>query len=222
MWITDSPGAPKNSPRRHGGHGERIFIILRVLRASVVSFLFGVVVVVCGGCRQDMHDQPKFKPLSSSSFFEDGRSGRPPVPGTVARGLLRDDTHLYTGKSGTTLLDTFPLAINEQSLKHGRERYDIFCSVCHGRTGHGEGMVVRRGFRQPPSFHIDRLRVAPVGHFFDVITRGFGAMPDYAALIPPRDRWEIIAYVRALQLSQQTSIADVSAEGLNQLQGARR
>jgi mono/diheme cytochrome c family protein len=160
--------------------------------------------------------------MSSSSFFEDGRSGRPPVQGTVARGLLRDDAHLYTGKSGATLLDTFPLPINEQSLQHGRERYDIFCSVCHGRAGTGEGMVVRRGFRQPPSFHIDRLRTAPVGHFFDVITHGFGAMPDYAALIPAHDRWEITAYVRALQLSQQTSIADVSAEGLNQLLGTRR
>jgi mono/diheme cytochrome c family protein len=161
------------------------------------------------GCRQEMYNQPKYKALRESDFFTDHRQARPLPDGTVARGFLRSDTRLYQGRAGNALVTEFPLKVDGALLARGRERFNIFCSPCHDRTGYGAGMVVRRGYRPPPSFHIDRLRDAPVGHFFDVITRGFGAMPDYAAQIPVNDRWAIIAYVRALQLSQNTRISDV-------------
>ncbi len=171
-----------------------------------------VLLILGTACRQDMHDQPKYEALEASNFFEDTRSARPVVPGTVARGYLKDDTHLYTGKFGSAYVDTFPFPVTREVITRGRERFEIYCAVCHGRAGTGEGMIVRRGFRQPPSYHIDRLRKAPVGHFFDVITNGFGAMPDHSSQIPARDRWAIIAYIRALQLSQQATLADVSPE----------
>jgi len=177
-----------------------------------------------------MQDQPKMKPFRSSSFFRDGLSGRQPVSGTVARGYLREDTALFTGKksgaSATTAtpsttasaqnaypddVDTFPFAVNQDIVKRGQERYNIFCSVCHGKTGNGDGMIVRRGYRRAASFNDDRLRQAPVGHFFDAITNGWGAMPAYAPQIPVQDRWAIIAYIRALQLSQQTAAAATSS-----------
>jgi mono/diheme cytochrome c family protein len=160
-------------------------------------------------CRQDMHDQPKYIPLRQSPFFGDDRSARPLVAGTVARGHLREDSLLYTGKVNGADADVFPFAVDARVMARGRERFDIFCSPCHGRTGQGDGMVVRRGFRRPPTFHQDRLRGAPPGHLFDVITNGFGAMPDYAVQIRPEDRWAIVAYVRALQLSEHATIADV-------------
>ena len=168
--------------------------------------------VIATGCRQDMHDQPKYIPLRESSFFTDSRSARPIVAGTVARGQLHDDTLLYTGKSGGTDAELFPFLITDAVMSRAQERYNIYCSPCHGRTGRGDGMVVRRGFRRPPTFHQDRLRDAPVGHFFDVITNGFGAMPDYAAQVRAEDRWAIIAYVRALQLSEHATVADVPAD----------
>jgi cytochrome c5 len=170
------------------------------------------------GCRRDMQDQPKMKPFRGTSFFGDGLSARPPVQGTIARGFLRTDTELFTGKKSKTAspvstasattpfvddTDTFPFPITKETVVRGKERYEIFCSVCHGLTGNGDGMIVRRGFRRAASFHDDRLRQAPVGHFFDAITNGWGAMPSYSAQIPVQDRWAIIAYVRALQLSQQ-------------------
>lgn len=173
--------------------------------------------VSLAACRQDMHDQPRYEPLEASAFFEDGRSARQPVTGTVARGQLQADTHFYTGRVNGEPVTTFPFQITQEVLKRGQERYNIFCSPCHDRVGNGEGMVVRRGFRRPPSFHIDRLREAPVGHFFDVITNGFGAMYDYAARIPPRDRWAIIAYIRALQFSQRATLADVPEAEIHQL-----
>ena len=172
------------------------------------------------------------KPYRGSSFFRDGLSGRQPVEGTVARGYLRADTAFFTGKksgaatpgsaqpsstSSTTQnafpddVDTFPFAVNEDIVKRGQERYDIFCAVCHGKTGNGDGMIVRRGYRRAASFNDDRLRTAPVGHFFDVITNGWGAMPAYAPQIPVQDRWAIIAYIRALQLSQQTTATSTAA-----------
>jgi mono/diheme cytochrome c family protein len=159
-----------------------------------------------------MHDQPKYIPLRESTFFADERSARPLVPGTVARGQLRDDTLLYAGKVGDKDADVFPFAVDARVMARGQERFNIYCSPCHGRTGQGDGMVVRRGYRRPPSFHQDRLRNAPVGHFFDVISDGFGAMPDYAAQIKVEDRWAIIAYVRALQLSEHATPADVPAD----------
>lgn len=174
--------------------------------------------VSVAGCRQDMHDQPKYIPFRESTFFSDERSARPVVAGTVARGQLREDTLLYTGKVNGADATVFPFAIDEAILRRGQERFDIYCSPCHARTGEGDGMVVRRGYRRPPSYHDDRLRNAPVGHFFDVMTNGFGAMPDYAAQIKPEDRWAIVGYIRALQLSRQATIADVPQSERGKLQ----
>jgi mono/diheme cytochrome c family protein len=159
-----------------------------------------------------MHDQPKYVPLRESTFFSDARSARPVIEGTVARGQLRDDPLLYTGKVNNADATTFPFPIDDKVMARGRERFDIYCAPCHSRTGLGDGMIVRRGYRHPPSLHLDRLREAPVGHFFDVITNGFGAMPDYAAQIKVEDRWAIVAYVRALQLSAHATVADVPAD----------
>jgi mono/diheme cytochrome c family protein len=168
-----------------------------------------ILVIVLGACQQKMADQPRYKPLQKSALFDDQRASRPLVEGTVARGHLDDDEQLYSGKLGGALATTFPFSIDGRALQRGRERYDIFCSPCHDRLGMGQGMIGRRGYRPPPSFHIERLRAAPPGHFFDVMSHGFGAMPDYAAQIPPRDRWMIAAYIRTLQLSQNAAIADV-------------
>ena len=159
-----------------------------------------------------MHDQPKYIPLRQSSFFADQRSARPLVAGTVPRGQLRDDPLLYTGKINGADATVFPFPIDDKVMARGHERFDIFCSPCHGRTGQGDGMVVRRGYRHPPTYHQDRLRDAPVGHFFDVMTNGFGAMPDYAAQVSPEDRWAIAAYIRALQLSEHASMNDLPPE----------
>lgn len=166
------------------------------------------------GCRQDMHDQPRFKALAESDFYPDLRSARAPVEGTVARGQLHEDTYFYTGKIGANPGNYMPpeVPVNEETLARGRERFNIYCAPCHSRLGDGNGMVVQRGYRHPPSYHQDRLRQAPLGYFFDVMTNGFGAMPDYAAQIPPRDRWCIVAYIRALQLSQNSSGADVAGQ----------
>jgi mono/diheme cytochrome c family protein len=159
-----------------------------------------------------MHDQPKYIPLRQSTFFGDERSARPLVAGTVARGQLREDALLYTGKVNGADAAMFPFAVDGRIMTRGHERYDIYCSPCHGQTGQGDGMVVRRGFRRPPTYHQDRLRNAPVGHLYDVITNGFGAMPDYASQIKVEDRWAIVAYVRALQLSEHATLADVPAD----------
>ncbi len=164
------------------------------------------------GCRQDMHDQPRYKPLAGTEFFGDGRSARPLVEGTVARGHLRIDSARYTGKVNGNDVDVFPFAITRADLLRGQQRFDIYCSPCHSRIGDGNGMVVRRGFRQAASYHTDRLIKAPVGHFFDVMTNGFGAMPSYAARIEPDDRWRIAAYIRVLQLSQNAKPEDVPAD----------
>jgi len=179
----------------------------RSRRASVAAF----VLAACGlaGCRLDMHVQPKYLPLEPSDFFADGRSARQPVAGTVARGELRIDEHLYTGKVNGKDADTFPFPITANDILRGQERYNIYCSPCHDYTGSGRGMIVMRGFPPPPSYHIDRLRQAPVGHFFDVITNGNGSMYSYASRITPEDRWRIAAYIRALQLSENAKIEDV-------------
>ena len=164
------------------------------------------------GCRQDMHDQPRYEPFEASAFFADGRSVRPLVPGTVARGQLQTDTHFSTGMTGGKAADTLPFPITRPLLDRGQERYTIFCAPCHDSLGNGRGIIVQRGFRQPPSFHLERLREAPIGHFFAVMTNGFGAMADYATQISPQDRWAITAYIRALQLSQHATLTDVPAE----------
>jgi mono/diheme cytochrome c family protein len=169
-----------------------------------------------------MADQPRYEPLQKSATFADGRSARPLVSGTVARGQLRADEHFYTGKISGKAAGTFPLKVTAELLDRGQERFNIFCSPCHDRTGSGRGMVVRRGFRPPPSFHIERLRNAPVGELFGHITSGIGAMPDYAAQIPPRDRWAIVAYMRALQLSQRARLSDLPAEDRQALSGLKK
>jgi hypothetical protein len=167
-------------------------------------------IAVLPGCRLDMHVQPKQNPLSRSDFFTDQRSERPPVEGTIARGQLREDTYFYTGKTGNNPGDYMPFPVTREVLDRGRERYNIFCAPCHSRIGDGNGFVPSRGFaRKPPSYHIPRLQKAPLGYFYDVISNGFGIMPDYASQIPPRDRWNIVAYIRALQLSQNATLADV-------------
>ena len=157
-----------------------------------------------------MQDQPKYIPLRPSDFFSDGRSERQLVPGTVARGHLDDDAAYYTGKGPDGKpVDDFPFAVTRDVILRGQDRFNIYCAPCHDRLGNGDGMVVRRGYRKPPSYHIDRLRQVPNGYIYDVITNGFGAMPDYSAQIQPADRWAVVAYVRALQLSQNASVNDV-------------
>ncbi len=173
--------------------------------------------VFFAGCRLDMHIQPKYKPDEPSTFFGDGRSDRPEVNGVVARGHLRTDQHLYTGRVNGVLVNTFPIPITRDVLERGRERFNIYCSPCHDYTGSGQGMIVQRGFPAPPSYHIDRLRQAPVGHFFEVITNGYGAMFSYASRISPKDRWAIVAYIRALQLSQHATLDDVPAQERSKL-----
>ena len=171
-----------------------------------------LVSLALAGCRQDMHDAPRYEPLEASTFFANGQASRTLVANTVPRGLLREDTHLNEGRIDGRLATAFPMAITPAVMQRGQERFNVFCSPCHGRTGSGNGMVVQRGFRAPPSYHEDRLRNAPVGYFFDVMTNGFGAMQDYAAQVPVADRWAIAAYIRALQLSQRATLADVPAD----------
>jgi hypothetical protein len=165
------------------------------------------------GCRQDMHDQPKYIPLRPSDFFGDGRSERPLIEGTVARGHLDDDTAYYTGRGPDgQFVNEFPFPVTKDVVERGQDRFNIYCAPCHDRLGNGNGKIVRRGYRHPPSYHIDRLRQVPNGYIYDVIASGFGAMPDYAAQIQPPDRWAIVAYVRALQLAANGKIDDVPAD----------
>lgn len=170
---------------------------------------FWLAALLAGACRQDMHDQPRFEPMEKSSMFADGRSARPRVPGTVARGEREYDAHLLEGRVGNELATSFPMPVTADTLQRGRERFDVFCAACHDRAGTGQGIVVKRGLKQPPSYHIERLRRAPPGYFFDVITRGFGAMTDLSDRITPEDRWAIVAYIRALQRSQSATLDDV-------------
>ena len=180
------------------------------LRRFVLAFLAASALVLFNtACRQDMHDQPRYTALKPSTFFGDSSSARPPVAGTVARGDLREDELLYTGKQGEEPAAVFPFPIDDAVMERGRERFDIYCSPCHGRTGTGDGIVVQRGFSKPPSLVTGRLLEAPPGHFFEIITNGFGAMPDHAAQVRIRDRWAIIAYIRALQLAANAKIDDV-------------
>jgi len=201
----------KQTAGRQGAKAKRS--IRRALAALALALA-----AISVACRQDMQDQPKFIPLRPTDFFADGRSERPLVDGTVARGHLDDDVAYYTGKGPDgKLLDTFPFTVTKDVIQRGQDRFNIYCAPCHDRLGTGDGMVVRRGYRKPPSYHIDRLRQVPNGYIFDVITNGFGAMPDYSAQIPVADRWAIVAYVRALQLSQNASVNDVPAPDRGQL-----
>ena len=180
----------------------------RLRKLSLISI--AVVIAATSACRLDMQVQPRVDPLARSDFFPDHRSARPLVEGTVARGEMRADTYFYTGKIGDTPGDYMPFPVSRDVMERGRQRFDIYCAPCHSRLGDGNGFVPSRGFsRKPPSYHIPRLEKAPLGYFFDVMTNGYGIMPDYAAQIPPRDRWCIVAYIRALQLSQNATMADV-------------
>ncbi len=203
MWRTDIATAAAGIQRR----------VWRwcITRCSVLATI-ALLLLICAACSPNMRDQPRYKSLAKSDFLEDGRASRPAVPGTVARDHLKTDRRFYEGKVAAGLAGNVPFPVDRQVLERGRERFGIFCTPCHGLVGDGNGMIVQRGFRRPPSFHIDRLREAPDGHYFDVITNGFGAMVSYASRIPPRDRWAITAYVRALQLSQNAGLDDIPAE----------
>ena len=203
-------------PVEGGGNSSspRDRISLRVPSCPSWLKLFAVItaLTLTAACRIDMHVQPRENPLSRNDFYADQRSARPLVEGAVARGQLHEDAYFYTGKIGNNPGDVMPFPVTKEVLERGRERYNIFCAPCHSRIGDGNGFVPSRGFaRKPPSYHIPRLEKAPLGYFFDVITNGFGTMPDYASQIPAPDRWNIVAYVRALQLSQNATLADVPA-----------
>jgi len=179
----------------------------RFARSVVGYWLLAIPLVA--GCRRDMFEQPKSNPLGASHFFADGAASRPLPPHTVARGDLEEDATFYTGMMGTNLVTTLPWPVTREMIERGRERFKINCVPCHGETGDGDGIVVQRGFPAPPSYHIARLRAAPVGHFFDVMTRGYGVMYPFASRVTPADRWAIAAYLRALQLSQHANLAEV-------------
>jgi mono/diheme cytochrome c family protein len=185
--------------------------------ATCRALLVVLAVLGAAGCRQDMHDAPRYEVYESSTFFADGKAARPAPVGTVARGWLRDDEALHTGRVNGELVTEFPFPIGAADLQRGRDRFNIYCTPCHGLLGDGEGMVVQRGLRRAASYHQDRLRAERPGYFFDVVTNGFGAMQGYAEQIPVRDRWLIVAYVRALQLSQHAKVDEVPAERRGEL-----
>ena len=183
---------------------------LQTIHRQAPTSLLLAALLVCAGCHQDMKNQPRYEPLEQSDFFANDMSSRPLVAGTVARGQLQEDVAFETGKDENgQFVAQVPLELSRELLERGQNRFNIYCTPCHSRTGDGDGMVVQRGFKRPPSFHMERLREAPSGHFFDVMTKGFGAMPSYAVQIEPRDRWAIVAYLRVLQLSQNATLEEV-------------
>jgi mono/diheme cytochrome c family protein len=198
----------RGSSRSHFCTSARLVFIAIALLASA-------------GCRQDMHNQPKYQPFERNPFFADQRASRPLVPGVVARGHLDEDQAFFTGASAAGPLATNPLPLTRELLMRGQERFNINCSPCHDRVGGGAGMIVQRGYKQPQTFHSDRLRGMPDGYFFQVMTKGFAVMPSYATQVPARDRWAIVAYIRALQLSQHAALADVAESERAKLQGGR-
>jgi hypothetical protein len=177
--------------------------------------------LICAACRPDMENQPRAKPLSQTDFFSDGTSARQPPPYTVPIGESHENSAFYTGLTNGTYITQLPMKLTPEVLNRGRERFEAICSECHDRTGSGNGMVVQRGFPQPPSFHVDRLRNAPIGHFYDVITNGYGVMYSYAARVEPQDRWAIAAYIRALQLSHNAKPSDVDPSDRANLETAK-
>ena len=180
-----------------------------IFRRLLLGLLAAATLLLMAGCRSDMQEQPYQRPLVESDFYADRRSARPIIPTTVARGHLDADTYFYTGKVGNNDGDYLPFPVTTQVMERGQQRFKIYCTPCHGEIGDGNGMIVQRGYKRPPSYHIDRLRRAPIGYFFDIMTNGFGAMPDYSQQVSPEDRWAIAAYIRALQLSQHATEADV-------------
>jgi mono/diheme cytochrome c family protein len=176
-------------------------------RLAVVA----LALLTLAACRQKMANQPGYNPYEASDFFADGMSARPRIEGTVARGEISDNPFMDSGKINGQLGNGFPMPVTPELVDRGESRFNIYCSECHGRLGDGNGMIPSRGYRRPPSFHIDRLRTVPTGHFFDVMTNGFGVMPSYRTMISTQDRWAIVAYIRALQLSQNATVADIPA-----------
>jgi len=212
------PLTPALSRREREKQGFRISDFGNTAHIILTWFLV-LFLIASTGCRRDMFNQPSSKPLESSDFFKDNQmASRPLVNFTVARGHLNEDEAFYTGKIGTNLVEDFPFPITRQVLERGRERFEIYCAPCHGRTGEGNGMIVQRGFPVPPSYHIERLRQAPAGHFVSVITAGYGIMYAYAEGVEPADRWAIAAYIRALQLSRNVSVADLGQEKRERLE----
>src|SRR5580698_2123982 len=177
------------------------------IATAAVASMFAI------GCRQDMHDEPKFFPQRGTSFYADGRSVRPQVENTVARNQLHEDSYFYTGLVNGKEGEGLPFPVTMQVLERGQERYNVYCTPCHSRVGNGAGMIVQRGYAPAGNFHTFRLEAAPLGHFFHVISNGYGAMPDYAAQLTPDDRWAVVAYIKALQLSQNATRADVASGG---------
>ena len=209
--------------------GHRVFLFQEPTNLCVSVSLWlirlcvlGPLCVVAAGCRQDMHDQPKYRPLRASAFFENTSSARPLVDGTIARGTLQTDAAFFTGKNGALFVSELPFPVTEAALDRGQERFNIYCAPCHDATGSGNGLVVQRGYPKPQTYHSDRLRQIEAGYFFDVMTNGFGRMPDYRTQLTPRDRWNIIAYIRALQLSQHATINDAPPEERAKLQSGGR
>lgn len=186
-------------------------------RATGAGLAMAVLALLGGGCRQDMRDNARLKPFERSPFFANGSSARLPVANTIARGHLVLDDAWFTGKSNGQFVAKAPVAVTLAELQRGQDRFQIFCTPCHDRTGSGTGMIVRRGFKQPRSYHDPALRAQPDGYFFDVMTRGFANMPDYATQVPVADRWAIVTYIRALQLSQSASTNQMTAADLAQL-----
>ncbi len=182
---------------------------IRSLRgAAAMTVAAGTMVLA--GCRQDMHNQPKFYPQRGTDFYTDGRSVRPQVENTVGRNQLRENAYFYTGFMNGKEGDGLPFAVTMRVMQRGQERYNVYCSPCHSRIGNGAGMIVQRGYAAAGNFHTARLEAAPLGHFFNVISNGYGAMPDYSAQLAPADRWAVVAYVKALQLSQKATAADIA------------
>lgn len=190
-------------------------VSMRSLRTLGLAVLVAVSVAAC---RQDMHDAPKYEPLERSAFFKDGRASRQLLPGTIARGRLKEDVLLHGGRDGDAISERYPFPVTAGVLERGRERFNIYCSPCHSRTGDGTGMIVQRGYKQPPSYHDPRLRVMAPGYFVQVMTNGFGVMPSYSLQVQPEDRWAIAAYIKALQLSRTVSVGDLTAEERTRLE----
>lgn len=187
--------------RRPVGQASRPVVLALIVAAMSLT-----------GCRQDMHDQPRYRIASASDFWSDGRSVRPQVAGTVARGGLKTDTAYYTGKVNGRNIMEFPIPITKEVIARGKDRFTIYCTPCHGLTGYGDGIIVTRGLKNPPSYHSEAMREQPVGHFFDVMSNGLGSMASYAARIPVQDRWAIISYIRVLQQSQNVKLTQLTAD----------
>jgi mono/diheme cytochrome c family protein len=196
----------------------RVFKNLQELNSLVKMAWLLIYLVLATSCALDMRNQPRVESFEKSAFFEDSLSARPAVPNTVARGQLQSNEHLYTGQINGAFARTFPFTVTLQVLERGQERYNIFCSPCHGLVGDGRGIITEYGLRAPNSFHTPELREQPPGYYFDLISRGTRVMPSYAARIRPEDRWAIVAYIRALQLSQNADLSQVPLQEIPNLE----